>query len=672
MKGFIGLVTYFSPHIVYFGLIVKYLHASIPNYSKKVRKHKLVWTPKLQQAYEAMLQAVEDCSKLYFVNNEYPLYCETDASKYGIGSVIYQTIEGVFRPIAIMSKSLTGAQLRWSVPEKEAYAIYYTLKRYAYILRDTPFHLKTDHRNLTYINDAGSDKVLRWKLAIQEYPFQLSYIPGKDNVIADALSRYCALPDESTLLGDTIIASTIHHSDTDTLSEDFEYCCSITDSFTIPTDVYEAISKVHNMTTGHHGVERTLSRLLYSGNDYGESTREYVRWFIKHCPCCQKMSYLKVPIITNKFVTSRYNVMERVAIDTIGPLPEDENGNKHIIVLIDSFTRYTVLYPAKDTTAPSAAKALLHFVGRFGCPAEILTDNGTQYANSVIKHLSKLLGTSHVLTMAYSKEENGLVERANKEVGRHLRSIIFETNSNTDWSDRLPIIERILNTEIHSSTGVAPYKLIYGNSIDLDRSIFTNTSTSTTRTPENLGEWASRMLSAQKELIDKARSILKKKDEEHLRRDTVSRTEFAVDSYVLVQYENTDHRPPSKLHTHWRGPLQVVSNEGPIYTLRNLVNNKLEDFHVKNIKQFLYDPAQVDPRLVANKDYNVYDIESILKHKGKPTKRSSLQFLVKWVGYDNSHNTWEPWSNVRDNIILHQYLRDNKQLKSLVPDKYKQ
>ena len=63
---------------------------------------------------------------------------------------------------------------------------------------------------------------------------------------------------------------------------------------------------------------------------------------------------------------------------------------------------------------------------------------------------------------------------------------------------------------------------------------------------------------------------------------------------------------------------------------------------------------------------------SILKHKGKPTKRSSLKFLVKWVGYDDSHNTWEPWSNVRDNIILHQYLKDNKQLKSLVPDKYKQ
>jgi hypothetical protein len=178
------------------------------------------------------------------------------------------------------------------------------------------------------------------------------------------------------------------------------------------------------------------------------------------------------------------------------------------------------------------------------------------------------------------------------------------------------------------------------------------------------------MLSAQKELIDKARSQLKKKDNTHMSNDTLQRTEFAINSYVLVQYENADHRPPSKLHSHWRGPLQVVSYEGPIYTLRNLVNNKLEDFHITNMKHFLYDPAVVDPRLVANKDYNVFDVESILKHKGKPT-RSSLQFLVKWVGYDDTHNSWEPWKNLRDNAILHQYLYNNKQLKSLVPDKYK-
>jgi hypothetical protein len=153
MKGFIGLVTYFSPHIKDFTNMSRVLHSSIPAYSKKIRNKRLVWTPELQTAYDDMLNAVEDSSKLYFVDNDYPLYCETDASKYGIGAIIYQIIGGIFRPIAIMSKSLSGAQLRWSVPEKEAYAIYYTLKRYAYILRDTPFHLKTDHKNLIYIND---------------------------------------------------------------------------------------------------------------------------------------------------------------------------------------------------------------------------------------------------------------------------------------------------------------------------------------------------------------------------------------------------------------------------------------------------------------------------------------------------------------------------------------
>ena len=176
------------------------------------------------------------------------------------------------------------------------------------------------------------------------------------------------------------------------------------------------------------------------------------------------------------------------------------------------------------------------------------------------------------------------------------------------------------------------------------------------------------MLETQRELIERARSVLQIKDNSHMNSDTFKRTEFAINSYVLVQYENSEHRPPTKLDTRWRGPLQVVSREGDIYTLLNLVNNKLEDFHIKNIKQFYYDPIHTDPRIVANKDYKFFDVEAILKHRGK-INRSSMEFLVKWTGYNET--TWEPYKNVRDNIILHNYLKANKKLLSLLPQKFK-
>ena len=337
-------------------------------------------------------------------------------------------------------------------------------------------------------------------------------------MIADAFSRYCINNYDNTSSSTTSNTSSsttnninfvnaIYYNESGEALEDFEYACAITDAFTIPNDVYERISQLHNMSVGHGGVERTMEKLKEKRLDFGTSTREYVRWFIKNCPCCQKMSHLKVPIHTRPFTTSRYNVMERVAIDSVGPYPEDEYGNKYIIVMIDSFSRYTVLFTARDTTALSAAKALLQFVGKFGCPAELLSDNGSQYVNNTIKHLAELIGTKHILTMAYSKEENALVERANKEVVRHLRAIIFEINATNDWSDRLPLIERILNTEKHSSTGVSPAKLIFGNSIDLDRGIL-NPLSSGTANPENLGTWTSRMLETQRELIERARTVL--------------------------------------------------------------------------------------------------------------------------------------------------------------------
>ena len=126
--------------------------------------------------------------------------------------------------------------------------------------------------------------------------------------------------------------------------------------------------------------------------------------------------------------------MERLAIDSMGPFPEDEDGNKYLIVIIDCFTRYVKLYPAKSTEAVHAVKALLQWVGTFGSPSQIISDNGSQYVNQLIDEFMKVIGTEHVLTMAYSKEENAIVERVNKEVLRHLRAILFERSLKSKWS----------------------------------------------------------------------------------------------------------------------------------------------------------------------------------------------------------------------------------------------
>jgi hypothetical protein len=150
-------------------------------------------------------------------------------------------------------------------------------------------------------------------------------------------------------------------------------------------------------------------------------------------------------------------------------------------------------------------------------------------------------------------------------------------------------------------------------------------------------------------------------------------TEFPVNSYVLQNYENDSRRPPTKLNTVLRGPHKVVgkyvrTNDGPdVYTVQNLATSKLEDFKVTDLRPFRYDPMRTDPREIATRDNDVYLVESINNHTGIPSKRSEMTFQVKWKGYDDT--SWEPWANVKDNIILHNYLKE-KNLQRLIPTKF--
>ena len=81
--------------------------------------------------------------------------------------------------------------MNWSVKEKECYAIVYALKVFEYLLRGRHFQLFTDHQNLLYLNLQSSQKVIRWRLFVQDYDFELAHIAGVDNIVADQLSRLC-------------------------------------------------------------------------------------------------------------------------------------------------------------------------------------------------------------------------------------------------------------------------------------------------------------------------------------------------------------------------------------------------------------------------------------------------------------------------------------------------
>ena len=94
------------------------------------------------------------------------------------------------------------------------------------------------------------------------------------------------------------------------------------------------------------------------------------------------------------------------------------------------------------------------------------------------------------------------------------------------------------------------------------------------------------------------------------------------------------------------------------------------DVHISRLKPFIYDKERTDPKEVAMHDQEEFVIESILDHRGDRTRRKTMEFKVRWAGFDSTHDSWEPYCNLRDTDQLLAYLRANK-LNALINKKHK-
>ena len=167
-----------------------------------------------------------------------------------------------------------------------------------------------------------------------------------------------------------------------------------------------------------------------------------------------------------------YRVSERINIDSVGPLTQSDEYT-HIMVIIDCFTRFTELYALRGTGGTEATEALYDYVNRYGNLTEILTDGDSQFNNEQIRELAKKLGAKFDTTKAHSKEENSMVERANKEVVRHLRNFLGPARILVGWHKQIRQVQIIINGAVHHTLGVSPATVLYGGLIDVHKGVIT-------------------------------------------------------------------------------------------------------------------------------------------------------------------------------------------------------
>jgi hypothetical protein len=142
------------------------------------------WTQREQKAFDAVKAMISQSAELVYPDFDKPFDIYTDASDYQLGGVLMQ--EG--RPLAFWSQKCDETQRKYATNKKELLSILLMLREFRAIVWGQKIRIFTDHRNSTFQNFSNWT-MLRWRLEIEEYGPELIYVEGKDNVVADALSR---------------------------------------------------------------------------------------------------------------------------------------------------------------------------------------------------------------------------------------------------------------------------------------------------------------------------------------------------------------------------------------------------------------------------------------------------------------------------------------------------
>ena len=144
--------------------------------------------------------------------------------------------------------------------------------------------------------------------------------------------------------------------------------------------------------------------------------------------------------------------LDKVHIDFVGPLKKTAQGNEHILVLVDSFTRWVELFPLPSQSAELTAITLVRdFFSRFGYPIRIISDQGQNFESVLFKKMCNMLKIHKARTTAYHPSSNGMVERQNRILMAAIRCFINKHLD--DWDVYIPIIASALRATVNSQTG---------------------------------------------------------------------------------------------------------------------------------------------------------------------------------------------------------------------------
>ena len=486
--------------------MINYLGKFLPNLSEVISPISELlkansawnWSHQQMEAFRKVKTMVTTAPVLAFYDVNKPTVVSADASSYGLGSVLLQEHGDQLRPVAFASRTLTDSEKKYAQIEKECLASVWACEKFSrYLCGLESFRLITDHRPLVpLINQQDLDKVplrcQRLLMRLMRFKPKAEYVPGKELVVADTLSRkplsvpfetsdteedVRAYVDAAELLrpvstqkmesiksatsSDPQLSRVLDHSVNgwpkyakDVREELRPYHAvrgdlSVADGkiiyrnrLVIPLALQpEILERIHD---GHQGITKCRERANMSV--WWPGISRDIQNKVSSCDFCQENlpSQRKEPLITTPLPDRAW---KKIGADLC------EHQGKQFLVVIDYYSRFLEIAFMSSTTSSAVINKLKDMFARWGIPDEVVSDNGPQFASDQFYKFSQEYDFKHTATSPYYPQANGEAESGVRIAKKILKQ-----------SDPFLALMSYRATP-HTSTGVSPCQLMMGREI---------------------------------------------------------------------------------------------------------------------------------------------------------------------------------------------------------------
>lgn len=616
VRSFIGMCSYYRKHVKDFAKIAHPLTELI-----KGDKKKITWLNEHEESFNKLKNHLTSEPLLSHFNDDKQVYLTIDASMMGLGACLEQADDNnILHPVGFASRKLLENEKTYSSTTLELLGLCFGIMYFREYLWGRYFIVFCDNISLQYYKTLKipSARIARLTLKLLDFNFEIIYKKGKENRVADALSRNAInIINEND---DNDLNKTLDNYDIKSLQSKDQFCINIINAinnkdvsinikrksrqFIILNEIlyYKRFSPPKNITHilvvpkqitndllkayhesplgGHTGMARTIHKL--QNKYYWPTLSKDTTAFIKSCHNCQiNKKLVGKPIGQLQPIRTSNRPMNRLTFDYLGPLPSS-NKKKFVLVAACNNTKYIFTKATESASADSTVKFIIQIVSLWGTFRQFSSDRGTHFKNNTVSEVLNNLGIKQILSTAYSPETQGFVERINGVLCNSLKNYI-NNNNQTRWSYFLPYITLSYNSTPQTTTKQSPFYLMHGFEplFPIDNKIIPQ------GLPYDIHKSLEELNNVRNEipkLIENAQQIQKKYyDEAH------RIIKYNQGDMVMVQFPFQEVGKSPKLAPKYRGPFEVIQKISDLnYKIKLVLNNKTTEdiIHVRRLKPY--------------------------------------------------------------------------------------